>query len=107
MRTVITTHQTITYSLLLSLSLTTLLYQLNCVLNRDENRNNKSSDHHLFLVVVSLTHNTIISNSLTNLKSYWTDEVCNLISRHEDDFDSEEEYESRLNECLEISNKYN
>ena len=47
------------------------------------------------------------SNSLTNLKSYWTDEVCNLISRHEDDFDSEEEYESRLNECLEISNKYN
>ena len=47
------------------------------------------------------------SNSLTNLKSYWTDEVCNLISRHEDDFDSEEVYESRLNECLEISNKYN
>jgi hypothetical protein len=47
------------------------------------------------------------SNSLTTNKSYWTDEVCNLISRHKDDFDSEEEYESRLNECLEISNKYN
>ena len=40
-------------------------------------------------------------------KSYWTDEICNLITRHKDDFDSEEEYESRLNECLEISNKYN
>jgi hypothetical protein len=47
------------------------------------------------------------SNTLTNNKSYWSDEVCNLISRHKDDFDSEEEYESRLNECLEISNKYN
>ena len=39
-------------------------------------------------------------------KSYWTDEICNLITRHKDDFDSEEEYESRLSECLEISNKY-
>ena len=47
------------------------------------------------------------SNTLTNNKSYWSDEVCNLISTHKDDFDSEEEYESRLNECLEISNKYN
>ena len=47
------------------------------------------------------------SNSNTNNKSYWTDEVCNLISRHKDDFDSDEEYESRLNDCLEISNKYN
>ena len=47
------------------------------------------------------------SNTLTNNKTYWSDEVCNLISRHKDDFDSEEEYESRLNECLEISNKYN
>ena len=47
------------------------------------------------------------SNFLTNNKSYWSDEVCNLISTHKDDFDSEEEYESRLNECLEISNKYN
>ena len=46
-------------------------------------------------------------NSDTNNKSYWTDEVCNLISRHKDDFDSDEEYESRLNDCLEISNKYN
>jgi hypothetical protein len=47
------------------------------------------------------------SNTLTNNKSFWSDEVCNLISTHKDDFDSEEEYESRLNECLEISNKYN
>ena len=47
------------------------------------------------------------SNSLTNNEPYWTDEVCNLISRHKDDFDSDEEYESRLNDCLEISNKYN
>ena len=47
------------------------------------------------------------SNTQTNNKSYWSDEVCNLISTHKDDFDSEEEYESRLNECLEISNKYN
>jgi hypothetical protein len=47
------------------------------------------------------------SNTLTNNKSYWSDEVCNLISRHKDDFDSDEEYESRLNECLEISNRYN
>ena len=47
------------------------------------------------------------SNTLTNNKTYWSDEVCNLISLYKDDFDSEEEYESRLNECLEISNKYN
>ena len=47
------------------------------------------------------------SNSLTNNKSYWTDEITNLISRDRDDFDSEDEYESRLNGCLEISNKYN
>jgi hypothetical protein len=46
------------------------------------------------------------SNTLTDNKSFWTDEICNLITKHKDDFDSEEEYESRLNECLEISNKY-
>ena len=33
------------------------------------------------------------SNTLTNNKSFWSDEVCNLISTHKDDFDSEEEYE--------------
>ena len=47
------------------------------------------------------------SNSLTNNTSYWSEEVGDLISRDKDDFDSKEEYESRLNECLEISNKYN
>jgi hypothetical protein len=47
------------------------------------------------------------SNSLTNNSSFWSEEVSDLISEHKDDFDSDEEYESRLNECLEISNKYN
>ena len=43
MRTGITSHQSLTYSVLKSLSLLTLFYQLNGLLNRDENRNNKSS----------------------------------------------------------------
>ena len=76
MRTVITTHQTVTHYVvntdfhrlfLVSFYLSHLslpLYQLNCVLNRDENRNNNSSDHHLFLVVISLTHSSIIEFKL-------------------------------------------
>jgi len=58
MRTVITSHQSITYSVLESLSLTTLLSHSNCVLNRDENRNNKSSYSTVLIRFVLSSHFT-------------------------------------------------
>ena len=47
------------------------------------------------------------SNSLTSNRSFWDEEITSLVSKEREDFETEEEFSSRLDKVKNLSIKYN